>query len=507
MKSGTLSLEEIQGFKGKYPRQLYVLFLTEMWERFTFYGMRALLILFMISGASFPAFGDEKANLTYGAYQALVYAMPVFGGMLADRLIGARKAIFWGGILMALGNFVLAVPDTIMGFYLGMGCIVVGNGFFKPNISSMVGQLYGPNDPRRDAGFSLFYMGINIGAFLGSLLCGWIGQTYNWHYGFGLAGLFMILGLMVFRSGQKTLGPIGSVPESVAQDSSAKRRRMDMAIMLGSLAVIPLFGLILYYYRIMGTLFVPFGLLALGYILYLAGKEPLEARMKIMAALVMIVFSILFWGFYEQGGGSLNLFAARNVNMNFFGLELASAAVNNAVNPVWVIFLSPVFGYLWIVLARKRKEPRTPVKFSLGLILLGLSFLVFVLGGMLAGDDGRISLGIFIMGYFVMSSGELCLSPIGLSMITKLSPARMVGLMMGMWFLASAFGQYVAGWVGTLMSIPAEEGEASGLVVNPVESLPVYMSVFETIAYVSIGSGVLLLILSPLLRRWMKEVH
>lgn len=507
MKSGTLSLEEIQGFKGKYPRQLYVLFLTEMWERFTFYGMRALLILFMISGASFPAFGDEKANLTYGAYQALVYAMPVFGGMLADRLIGARKAIFWGGILMALGNFVLAVPDTIMGFYLGMGCIVVGNGFFKPNISSMVGQLYGPNDPRRDAGFSLFYMGINIGAFLGSLLCGWIGQTYNWHYGFGLAGLFMILGLMVFRSGQKTLGPIGSVPESVAQDSSAKRRRMDMAIMLGSLAVIPLFGLILYYYRIMGTLFVPFGLLALGYILYLAGKEPLEARMKIMAALVMIVFSILFWGFYEQGGGSLNLFAARNVNMNFFGLELASAAVNNAVNPVWVIFLSPVFGYLWIVLARKRKEPRTPVKFSLGLILLGLSFLVFVLGGMLAGDDGRISLGIFIMGYFVMSSGELCLSPIGLSMITKLSPARMVGLMMGMWFLASAFGQYVAGWVGTLMSIPPEEGEASGLVVNPVESLPVYMSVFETIAYVSIGSGVLLLILSPLLRRWMKEVH
>lgn len=507
MKSGTLSLEEIQGFKGKYPRQLYVLFLTEMWERFTFYGMRALLILFMISGASFPAFGDEKANLTYGAYQALVYAMPVFGGMLADRLIGARKAIFWGGILMALGNFVLAVPDTIMGFYLGMGCIVVGNGFFKPNISSMVGQLYGPNDPRRDAGFSLFYMGINIGAFLGSLLCGWIGQTYNWHYGFGLAGLFMILGLMVFRSGQKTLGPIGSVPESVAQDSSAKRRRMDMAIMLGSLAVIPLFGLILYYYRIMGTLFVPFGLLALGYILYLAGKEPLEARMKIMAALVMIVFSILFWGFYEQGGGSLNLFAARNVNMNFFGLELASAAVNNAVNPVWVIFLSPVFGYLWIVLARKRKEPRTPVKFSLGLILLGLSFLVFVLGGMLAGDDGRISLGIFIMGYFVMSSGELCLSPIGLSMITKLSPARMVGLMMGMWFLASAFGQYVAGWVGTLMSIPAEEGEASGLFVNPVESLPVYMSVFETIAYVSIGSGVLLLILSPLLRRWMKEVH
>ncbi len=501
------SLEEIQNFKGKYPKQLYILFFTEMWERFTFYGMRALLILFMISGASFPAFGDEKANLTYGAYQALVYAMPVFGGMLADRVMGARKAIVWGGILMAAGNFVLTIPDSLWGFYLGMAFIVVGNGFFKPNISSMVGQLYKPDDPRRDAGFSMFYMGINIGAFLGSLLCGWIGQTYNWHLGFGLAGLFMILGLIVFRTGEKNLGPIGIAPDATSFQMIHRRKSIDLAIKIGSLLAIPLFALILFYYQVMGTLFVPFGLLALGYILYLAGKEPLEARLKLFAALVMIIFSILFWGFYEQGGGSLNLFAARNVNMNFFGIELASAAVNNAVNPVWVIFLSPVFGYIWITLAKRKKEPRTPVKFSLGLILLGISFYVFVIGGMLAGVDGKISLGIFILGYFVMSSGELCLSPIGLSMITKLSPARMVGLMMGMWFLASAFGQYVAGWVGTLMSIPKEEGEVSGMVVNPVETLPVYMSVFETIAYVSVGSGILLLLLSPLLRRWMKEVH
>ncbi|MCD6062682.1 MAG: hypothetical protein K0R82_593 [Flavipsychrobacter sp.] len=530
MASETITVEQIQNFKGKYPKQLYVLFMTEMWERFTFYGMRALLILFMISGASFEAFPDEKANLTYGAYQALVYAMPVFGGILADRLMGFRRAIFWGGILMAIGNFTLAIPNNIWAFYLGMGFIVVGNGFFKPNISSIVGNLYAPNDPRRDAGFSMFYMGINIGAFLGSLLCGWIGQTYSWHAGFGLAGVFMIVGLIVFKTGQKALGPIGLPPvpgkeEQIAMGDMLDRPQDDQTemittdkvipnykakerlVFIGSLVAIPLFAALLYYYKVMGSVFVPFGLIALGYILYLSGKENLEARLKIFAALVMIVFSILFWGFYEQGGGSLNLFAARNVNMNFFGLELSSAAVNNSVNPVWVILLSPVFGYLWVAMANKRLEPNSPLKFAIGLILLGLSFYVFVLAGHAAGTDGKISLGMFVVGYFIMSCGELCLSPIGLSMITKLSPAKMVGLMMGMWFLASAFGQYVAGLVGTLMAIPSEGGEGTGLAVNPIETLPVYMGVFEKIAWISIGCGVLLLILSPLLKRWMKDVH
>lgn len=527
MSQEVLTIEQIQDFKGKYPKQLYVLFFTEMWERFTFYGMRALLILFMISGASFEAFGDEKANLTYGAYQALVYAMPVFGGILADRLMGFRRAIVWGGVLMAIGNFTLAIPDNMMSFYLGMGFIVVGNGFFKPNISSIVGNLYAPSDPRRDAGFSMFYMGINIGAFLGSLLCGWIGQTYSWHLGFGLAGIFMLLGLVVFLVSQKKLGPIGLPPEKerkdqvvlsdmadLPQDKQTEmmikvggdkgRSKKEKFVFAGSIIAIPAFALLLYYYKVMGTIFIPFGLVALGYILWLAGKENLEARLKLFAALVMIIFSILFWGFYEQGGGSLNLFAARNVNMNFFGLELSSAAVNNSVNPVWVIFLSPVFGYLWIVMSKRRLEPSSPIKFALGLILLGLSFYIFVLAGHSA-LDGKISLGMFVFGYFVMSSGELCLSPIGLSMITKLSPAKMVGLMMGMWFLASAFGQYVAGLVGTLMALPSE-GEGSAI-VNPVLSLPVYMGVFEKIAWVSIGCGVLLLILSPMLKKWMKNVH
>lgn len=524
LAAGTPTIEEIQNFKGKYPKQIYVLFFTEMWERFTFYGMRALLMLFMTSQL---LFADEKANLTYGAYQALVYTMPVFGGMLADRLMGFRRSIVWGGILMAIGNFTLAIPHNIWMFYLGMGFIVVGNGFFKPNISSIVGNLYKPDDNRRDAGFSLFYMGINIGAFLGSLLCGWIGQKYSWHLGFGLAGIFMILGLIVFALNQKNLGPIGLPPVNgkdtrvamndpldLPQDqpmetmlngqAEASRKAKERIVFICSIIAIPLFSVLLYYYKIMGSILVPFGLLALGYIIFLSFKETKEARLKIYAALVLTIFSILFWGFYEQGGGSLNLFADRNVNMHFLGIELSSAAVNNSVNPVWVIALSPVFGYLWLVLGKKRLEPNSPVKFSLGLILLGLSFYIFVLAGHAAGADGKISLFMFVFGYFVMSCGELCLSPIGLSMITKLSPQKMVGLMMGMWFLASAFGQYVAGIIGTLMAIPKE---GAGGAVNPVESLPIYMGVFEKIAWVAMGCGVFLLLLSPILKKWMKDVH
>jgi len=369
-------------------------------------------------------------------------------------------------------------------------------------------------------------MGINIGAFLGSLLCGWIGQAYSWHLGFGLAGVFMILGLVVFATSQKKLGPIGLPPVSphkdqivmadmadIPQDNRMEalvtvgndkaRKQKEMLVFILSIVAIPLFSTLLYYYQVMGTVFVPFGLLALGYIIYLAGKETLEARLKIFAALVLTIFSILFWGFYEQGGGSLNLFADRNVNMNFFGLHLSSAAVNNSVNPVWVILLSPVFGYLWIALANKRLEPNSPVKFSLGLLLLGLSFYIFVLAGHGA-VDGKISLGMFVFGYFIMSCGELCLSPIGLSMITKLSPAKMVGLMMGVWFLASACGQYVAGLIGTLMALPKED-VANG--VNPIQSLPIYLGVFEKIAWVAMGSGLFLLLLSPILKRWMKDVH
>ena len=496
-KNSALTIQEIQNFEGKYPKQIYVLFMTEMWERFTFYGMRALLILFMTSQLKFE---DVKANLTYGAYQALVYAMPVFGGMLADRLMGFRRSIVWGGILMAMGNFILAIPNSTMTFYLGLGFIVIGNGFFKPNISSIVGNLYAPGDGRRDAGFSLFYMGINVGAFLGSMLCGWIGQKYSWHLGFGLAGVFMLLGLFSFLFQQHTLGPIGLPPQEASKNSATKEK----LVFIGSILLTPLIATVLYYYQIMGSFFVPFGVAALAYIIYLSFKETREARLRIFAALVLTMFSILFWGFYEQGGGSLNLFADRNVDMTFMGMQLSSAAVNNSVNPVWVVLLSPIFGWIWITLAKKKKEPNSAIKFSVGLILLGLSFYIFVLSGHAAAETGKTSLFMFVFGYLIMTCGELCLSPIGLSMITKLSPQKMVGLMMGMWFLASAFGQYAAGIIGTLMAIPQGGGEGT---INPVQSLPIYMGVFEKISYVSIGCGVLLLLISPIIKKWIGDAE
>lgn len=494
------TLEEIQSFKGKYPKQLYLLFFTEMWERFTFYGNRALLILFMVN---YLHFDDVKGNIIYGVYQSLIYAMPVLGGMLADKILGQRRSIIWGGVLLAIGSFVMAIPVK-ESFFIGMGILIVGNGYFKPNISTIVGSLYKHGDTRRDGGFSLFYMGINVGSMLGGLLCGWVGQQYNWHAGFGLAGVFMIIGLLVFLKNQSILGPIG-LPPSV-EKLRAKTRfgvSRELTVYILSILVIPVFILILNYYKIYSFLINPFGIIALIYVIYTASKLGREAFLKLMVALVLIIFSSLFWAFYEQGGGSLNLFADRNVNMNFLGIHLSSAAVNNSINGAMIVALSPFFGWLWIWLANRKKEPNAAVKFALGLMQLGLGFYIFVIGAKFA-ESGMVSLLFFALGYLMMSSGELCLSPIGLSAITKLSPPKMVGLMMGMWFLASSYGQYLAGLIGSLMAIPSEA--TTGQPMPAAESLIIYTNIFSRIAWVSVGCGVLLLILSPWLKKMMSDV-
>jgi POT family proton-dependent oligopeptide transporter len=499
MQSST-TIEEIQNFKGKYPKQLYLLFFTEMWERFTFYGNRALLILFMVN---YLHFDDVKGNIIYGVYQSLIYAMPVLGGMLADKILGQRRSIIWGGILLAIGSFVMAIPVK-ESFFIGMGILIVGNGYFKPNISTIVGSLYKHGDTRRDGGFSLFYMGINVGSMLGGLLCGWVGQQYNWHAGFGLAGVFMIIGLMVFLKNQSILGPIG-LPPSVEKLRAKTRLGVsrELTVYILSILVIPVFILILNYYKIYSFLINPFGIIALIYVIYTASKLGREAFLKLMVALVLIIFSSLFWAFYEQGGGSLNLFADRNVNMNFLGIHLSSAAVNNSINGAMIVALSPFFGWLWIWLANRKKEPNAAVKFALGLMQLGLGFYIFVIGANFA-EGGMVSLLFFALGYLLMSSGELCLSPIGLSAITKLSPPKMVGLMMGMWFLASSYGQYLAGLIGSLMAIPSEA--ATGKPMSSTESLLIYSNIFSKIAWVSVGCGVLLLILSPWLKKMMSDV-
>lgn len=489
------TLEQIQNFKGKYPRQLYLLFFTEMWERFTFYGNRALLILFMVN---YLKFDDAKGNIIYGVYQSLIYAMPVLGGIIADKILGQRKSILWGGVLLALGSFVMAIPIQ-ESFFIGMGILIVGNGYFKPNISTIVGSLYKEGDGRRDAGFSFFYMGINIGATLGGLLCGWVGQTINWHLGFGLAGLFMIIGLLTFYFNQKKLGPIGLPPSELKLKEKSVAGISNEFFVYGlSLLAIPLFVLVLSNYTIYSYLINPFGILALLYVMYTASRQGKEVFFKLMVAMILILFSSLFWAFYEQGGGSLNLFAERNVNMQVLGITLSSAAVNNSITPLFVVLLTPFFVWLWIRLAKRNKEPNAVIKFALGLMQLGLGFYIYVIAARFA-QEGVISLFFFALGYFFMVTGELCLSPIGLSVITRLSPAKSVGLMMGMWFLASSYGQYLAGIIGSLMALPAD----AGMQLSAAESLPVYTNIFGKIALASALSGVLLLLLYPRLKKWM----
>jgi POT family proton-dependent oligopeptide transporter len=480
---------------GKQPRQLYLLFFAEMWERFSFYGMKALLIAYMVTELKFD---EPKSYGILGAYSALVYTMPMLGGMLADRFLGYRRAVIYGGILMTIGHLVLALPQE-WSFFYGMAFIICGNGFFKPNISSLVGTLYEENDPRRDSGFSLFYMGINIGAALGGLLCGFVGQRINWHYGFGLAGIFMVLGLIVFVIGQKSLGHRGLPPNLAALKKRVAGITNEQLIYVGSLLIIPVVVVLFNRYEIMDYFMAVLGIVAISYVLWEASRMEAAARNKLIAALFMIIFSILFWAFYEQNAGALNLFAMRNVDMHVMGTELPALSVNNFLPPGWVVILSFFFAWLWTWLAKRKLEPATPVKFGFAFVLMAAGFLVFYLACLNA-ESGLISLFAFAMGYMFIIAGELCLSPIGLSMVTKLSPIRMVAVMMGIWFFASAGGEFLAGKIGKMMSVP------EAVQNNAVASLPYYATILKEIAIASAIAGALILLLSPLVKKWMGDV-
>jgi proton-dependent oligopeptide transporter, POT family len=482
----------------RHPRQLYLLFFTEMWERFSFYGMKALLLAYMVTQLQFD---EPKGYAILGSYAALVYTMPLFGGMLADRFLGYRRAITFGGILMTIGHLVLAIPQG-WSFFAGMAFIICGNGFFKPNISSLVGTLYSENDPRKDSAFSIFYMGINLGACLGGLLCGYVGEKINWHYGFGLAGLFMIVGLVVFTLGKKSLGERGLPPQPEALNRKVfAGLSLEVLIYAGTLLMIPVVVSLFHVYEAMDYIMMGLGGLSLVFIVTTALRLEPVARMKLLAAIVMIVTSILFWAFYEQNSGALNLFAMRNVDMKVGGVPLPALSVNNFLPPFWVIALSPVFAWLWLWLNKRGMEPGTPVKFALSFIFLGGGFLVFYLGCQAGKATGLISLTAFTLGYVAIICGELCISPIGLSMITKLAPARIVGMVMGIWFLASAIGEFLAGKIGSLMSVPEH------LVNDSVQSLPYYAAILSKIGGGSVLLGIGLLLLVPVLRKWMGGVR
>lgn len=482
----------------RHPRQLYLLFFAEMWERFSFYGMKALLLAYMVSQLDFD---EPKGYAILGSYGALVYTMPMFGGMMADRFLGYRRAVIFGGILMTFGHLILAVPQD-WSFFYGMALIICGNGFFKPNISSLVGTLYDNNDPRKDSGFSLFYMGINIGAALGGALCGYVGERINWHYGFGLAGIFMIIGLVVFYFGQKSLKEKGLPPDMARLNKRVLGFiKTEYLIYGATLLVVPLVVTLFHSYEIMDYIMFGLGLIAFVYIIFIGFKLEREPRLKLFAALVMIIFSVVFWSFYEQNAGSLNLFATRNVDMHFLGYDLPALSVNNFLPPGWVIILSFFFAWLWPWLSKRGKEPSTPMKFAFSFILMGIGFYVFCLACKANISTGLIPLWTFVAGYFFIISGELCLSPIGLSMVTKLSPIKIVSMMMGIWFFASAVGEFLAGKIGAMMSVPKEVEN------NAIASMPYYSDILTKIAIASVGIGVLLVFVTPLLRKWMKDIH
>jgi proton-dependent oligopeptide transporter, POT family len=485
--------------KAGQPKQLYLLFFAEMWERFSFYGMKALLIAYMVSQLHYD---DPKAYAILGSYAALVYTMPMFGGFMADKFIGYQRAVMFGGILMTLGHFILAIPND-WSFFYGMAFIICGNGFFKPNISSLVGTLYDENDIRRDSGFSIFYMGINIGAAIGGFLCAYVGTKINWHYGFGLAGVFMAIGFTVFVLGKKSLGHRGLPPDTDALKKPVIAFvKPEHLIYGGTLLIVPFVVLLFNQYYLMDYIMFGLGIVALIYVVSVGLKMERDAKLKLFAALIMIIFSIVFWAIYEQNAGSMNLLAERNSQMVLFGIDLPELSVNNFLPPGWVIILTLIVAPLWPWLNKRGKEPSTPLKFALSFIFLGIGFYIFYLGCHVNQATGIVPLWPFVWGYCFIILGELCLSPIGLSMVTKLSPAKMVALMMGIWFFASAIGEFLAAKIGSLMSVPKEVLAKN----DPILSLPYYADVILKIGIASAVIGVLLIFTVPFLKRWMGNV-
>ncbi|NLS28772.1 Dipeptide and tripeptide permease A [Sphingomonas sp. S2M10] len=568
-----------------HPRQLARLFSTEMWERFGFYGMRALLTLYLTQHF---LFGDREATGLYGGYTALVYLTPLIGGYLADQFLGSKRAVKFGAILMSIGYFVLCFggqtatpyakidgqryevsiektaageqryvvdqghkqlikgnddgsitlsengqtvrtiakggfqseadrsPFYVMVMLIALSMVSVGNGFFKPNISTMVGELYRPGDSRRDAGFTIFYMGINLGSMLSQALCPWLAVAGGWWAGFGLAAIGMLFSWALIQMDGGKLNGIGEPPAKAATG------RQQILIYLGALCVIPLFYLL--YINLMAAEPAPAGSGLLGYVasLSLMGKllfgtfligvpailiwsffagDRREFQMM-MAAMVLIVFNVVFWTLFEQAGSSLTLFADRNTDLSIFGWFTMTAGQTQSFNALFIVLLAPLMSMLWGGLAKRGMEPSIPVKFGIALIAVGGGFLFLVWGANWADDSFKVSVWWIAGLYFIHSFAELCISPVGLSMITKLSIARIVGMMMGVWFLSISVAQYVAGVIAQFASVETVGGQVTNLKV----SLETYLSVFTLISEWAIGLGVLLLLLSWPLKRWMHGV-
>ena len=641
-----------------HPTGLFTLFFAEMWERFSYYGMRALLVFYMIKG--FLGYADNEAYAVYGAYTALVYMTPFFGGILADRLLGQRRAVILGGLLMAAGHLLMTV-ETRFAFFTALALLICGNGFFKPNISTIVGSLYPPESEKRDGGFTIFYMGINLGAAMSPLLCGYIGETYGWHYGFGLATIGMLSGLAVFVAPTRLTqllimaGAVsaaaglfwfrpdnpfsigvnvfvgiallaagatawmalnrGGLPDEAGALPDLDRLRRpvlgplnaEWIVYLGTAAAIPVFVLLVSGFAVMpgqqsvaivpdsvieriaavespfaevlavfvreisrpaGLVLVLSGIGAFGYLGVTTFRLDRVARQRMFVVLILTFFSMLFWAFFEQAGSSVNNFTDRNVDRVFeqrtigaeevgetihiqptqeqlgyrngeqlftldhlaglrdqhgnnpdfeipweiapdnVGMGVARrvheipASTFQSVNPVYILVFGLVFTALWAGLARVHLEPSTPVKFALGLLQLGLGFGAFWYGTLQANPRGMVGLEWLLLGYLLQTTGELCLSPVGLSMVTRLSPSHLVATVMGVWFLATAFSQFLAAIIAQFTGV-AQEAGGEQVIPPPSQTVGLYGGVFGKIAVAALISALICFALSPLLKRWM----
>ncbi|HET6229696.1 MAG TPA: peptide MFS transporter [Longimicrobiaceae bacterium] len=483
-----------------HPRGLRLLFGVEMWERVSYYGMRSILVLYLVNALKWSV--GDAANL-YGTYTALVYLTPLIGGYLADRYIGTRRSLLIGGIIIAMGHFALAFPGISM-FYAGLGLIIIGTGFFKPNVSTMVGQLYKDGDKRRDAGFTIFYMGVNLGAFLAPFLCGTLAQKVGWHYGFAAAGVGMVIGLVLYMYGvDKYLPGIGLKPTNetraaMAAISGETEGKLVHAV-LGALVGVALFWLgsnlsyanggMAWNGSVLSPLALAMGAIiggALGYsVLGTHGEE----RKRVLAIFILVFFVIFFWMAFEQAGSSMTLFADKFTNNRVFGFEFPSSWYQ-AVNPLFIIGFAPLFAAMWVRLGTTGKEPPTALKMVFGLAMVGLGFLFLVAAGHSVDAGNKVSPFWLIMAYLFHTWGELCLSPVGLSYVSKVAPARLASLLMGVWFLANAAANKLGGTLAAM-----------------TENIHSQATFFTIPVATSLGAAVLLLLLVPLLRRLTASVH
>tara|TARA_R110000782_G_scaffold78276_8_gene155507 strand:- start:168311 stop:169819 length:1509 start_codon:yes stop_codon:yes gene_type:complete len=482
-----------------HPKGLFILFFAEMWERFSYYGMRALLVLYLTKHF---LMSDQQSGMVYGAYTSLVYITPVIGGYLADHYLGQRKAVLFGGILIAIGHILLGIEGdggqgglAMNSFWMALSFIIVGTGFLKANISAIVGQLYPREDIRRDPAYTIFYMGINVGGMLGPIACGILGETVGWSYGFGAAAVGMLLGIVVFVLGKPLLLGKGepAEPAKLAAPTFGPISR-EWVIYGGSVLSVVVVALLLQNHDAVGWLLVACGVIAVGYLLWeaLARLDRIN-RDRMFAALFLLALNPLFWALFEQAGSSLNLFTDRHVDRNMLGY-LVPASVFQSVNAMFIILLAPLFAMLWMALGKRGLEPSTPAKFGLALVQVGLGFLALVLGAQWAGLDNPTPVIFLFLIYLLHTMGELCLSPVGLSAMSKLGLARMAGLMMGVWFLATAAGDFIAGLIAANIGALSEGSD---------DPMRVTLSVYQSVGWFGVGVGVVVLLLAPFVKRLM----